>query len=92
VGYYLVERYLPGITEQELTEATARLRAAAEREALCYLGSTFVPAEEACFCRFEAPSREAVERACRRADVPFARITEARAFPTERGQACESSP
>ena len=88
MGRYLVERYLPGISQEELAAVTERLRTAAatlvrEGETLRYLGSTFVPEEESCFCQFEAASREAVERACKRADVPFARITEARAFPTD---------
>jgi hypothetical protein len=79
----MVERYLPGITTGQLHEASGRLAAAAEElEALGvdvrYVDSTFVPEEEACFCRFESGSVDDVRRACERAGVPFARIVETR--------------
>ena len=83
---YLVERYLPGATDGQLDEAGERLAAAAERLAaegvdVRYVGSTFVPEEESCFCRFESAGREGVERACEQAGVRFARIVETREFP-----------
>jgi uncharacterized protein DUF4242 len=88
----MVERYLPGITPAELDEATARLAAAsAELSAngaeVRYLGSTFVPEEESCFCRFESADADDVRRACERAGVSFARILETRDFaPTKEEQ------
>ncbi len=87
VKKYMVERYLPGITAQELDEASDRLAAAAEELAaqgadLRYGGSTFVPEEESCFCRFEASSREIVQVVCERACLPFARIHAVRSFPS----------
>ena len=93
---YLVERYLPGVTEQELAEAISRLRAAAAALAECgepvrHLGSAFVPEEESCFCQFEAASAAAVARASELARLPFARITEAQRFPEEREEPCELS-
>jgi hypothetical protein len=83
---YLVERYLPGITAGELEDASARLAdtadaLAAEGFGVRYVGSTYVPKEESCFCRFEASSREAVRRVCERARLPFARIHVVRSFP-----------
>ena len=80
---YLVERYLPGITQRQLDEASERLASAAsglaaEGVEVRYVGSTFVPREESCFCRFEGDSADAVRRACEQADVMFARIVEAR--------------
>jgi hypothetical protein len=46
-----------------------------------YLRSTFVPADEKCYCLFEGSSKEAVEAAQTRADIPFEHIEEA-AFVT----------
>jgi hypothetical protein len=83
---YLVERYLPGVTDGQLDEAGERLAAAAERLVddgvdVRYVGSTFVPEEESCFCSFESAGPEAVRWACEQAGVPFARIVETREFP-----------
>jgi hypothetical protein len=62
-----------------LARALGRLGRAAEelrREgtAVHYLGSTIVPEDEACFCRFDAPSETAVIEANRRARLRFDRI------------------
>ena len=78
-GLYLVERYLPGVTGDDLASAAARVESAAVQMAaegirVRYLGSSFVPSEETCFCEFEAPSSDAVEWANERAGVPYARI------------------
>jgi hypothetical protein len=83
---YMVERYLPGLTAREVEDASARLADTTEALAadglrVRYAGSTYVPKEESCFCRFEAASREVVERVYERADVPFARIHAVRSFP-----------
>ena len=79
----MVERYLAGVTPAQLNETSERLAAAAGELAALgvdvrYLGSTFVPEEESCFCRFESDDAEAVRRVCERARVPFARIVETR--------------
>src|SRR5215208_1460060 len=89
MGLYLVERYLPGATRNDLASAVERVAAAAERMAaegisVRYVGSTFVPDDETCFCEFEAASRESVEWANERADVPFARILPATRLSTRR--------
>jgi hypothetical protein len=78
-GFYLVERYLPGATGDDAATAAEQVEAAieqmtAEGISVQYLGSTFIPADETCFCEVEAHSREAVEWANERAKVPFARI------------------
>src|SRR5690242_2594106 len=78
-GTYLVERYLPDLSHEELLAAAARVSAAgaeltAEGLPVRYLGSFVVPGEEACFCEFEGPSAEAVELANQRAGVPYARV------------------
>lgn len=85
VKKYMVERYLPGIDADQLDEASRRLAVAARALArqgfeVRYLGSTFVPEEESCFCRFESVGVDDVRRACERAGVSFARIVETRDF------------
>jgi Nickel responsive protein SCO4226-like len=79
VATYLVERYLPDLTVDDLQAAIQRIAPAteemtAEGTPVRYVGSAFVPDDEACFCQFEAPSAEAVAEANRRARFPFARI------------------
>lgn len=87
-GSFLVERYLPGISAEELTAAAVRAAAvSAEMTAagtsVRYLGTTFVPEDEACFCQFEAASAEIVALANERARMPFARIVAALRVPVE---------
>jgi len=76
---FIVERYVSGTSEADLERMFERLRRVtrelrAEGVRIRYLGSTFVPDDEACFCQFEAPSEEAVATANRRADAPSDRI------------------
>jgi hypothetical protein len=83
---YMVERYLPGMTAEEVDDASSRLALTAEALAaegldVRYAGSTYLPKEESCFCRFEASSRGVVESVCERAQLPFARIHAVRSFP-----------
>lgn len=82
MGTYMVERYLPGISEEDLHTAIGRVKAAAaqlqaEGVAVGYLGSTFAPADECCFCLFTGPSQAAVREANERAEFPHARIVPA---------------
>jgi hypothetical protein len=79
---YVVERYLPGVSRarvlaslEDLARATRGMRH--EGTSVRYLSSTIVPAEEACFCQFDAPSEEAVVEANRRAGLAFDRIVAA---------------
>lgn len=86
---FLVERYLPGISVAELGAAAVRAEAiTAEMTAtgvsVRYLGSTFVPEDEACFCQFEAASAEVVAIANERAQIPFARIVATLRLPVEK--------
>ena len=79
MAVYLVERYLPGLTAADVRAAIQRATAVAEEMAadgipIRLLTSAFIAEEEACFCQFEAPSREAVAAANERAAFPFARI------------------
>ena len=83
---YVVERYLPGLDQRRLLRmlgslghVTEELRA--EGTEVRYIGSTIVPADEACFCQFEGASEAAVAEANERAGVPFARIVAAITVP-----------
>ena len=83
---YMVERHLPGITQDQLIAAAGRAKEASARMTqkgtpVRYLRSTFVPADEKCYCLFEGSSKEAVEAAQARAGIPFEHIEEA-AFVT----------
>ena len=72
---YLVERYLPGRDRARLDAALDRLRRQPTRAA--YLGSTYVPEDDSCYCRFEAETADDVWDANEIARVPFARIVAA---------------
>jgi hypothetical protein len=63
---FLIERYLPVTRVDDLAAAVLRVEqvCAAHRAAgldLHYLHSTFLPAEDTCFCVFQGPSAEAVQ-------------------------------
>jgi hypothetical protein len=87
MGTYMVERYLPGISEEKLRAAVGRVKVAAsqmraEGVAIRYVGSTFAPEDQCCFCLFAGPSPAAVQETNERAAFPFARIVPAvRIFP-----------
>lgn len=77
---YLVERYLPGLSETEVRTALERVQAACDElsaagTAIRYLGSILLPVEEACFCRFDSDHPQTVAEANERAHLSFARIT-----------------
>ena len=85
---FLVERYLPGFTPDQLSAAAgAAKKTTAEMSQhgtpVRYLRSTFVPGEEKCFCLFEGPSAEVVREANERAQLPFERIVEAMHIASE---------
>ena len=84
---FVVERYLPGTSQDELRRSLERLHEATEELRsegipVWYLGSTLVPEDEACFCQFEGPSQEAIAEANRRAGTRFDRIVSAVTVPT----------
>jgi hypothetical protein len=79
---YLVERYLPGITPDQLAAAAGSAKSqsaqmSGEGTPVSYLRSTFIPGEEKCFCLFEGPSADAVRTVNERAGIPYERIVEA---------------
>jgi Nickel responsive protein SCO4226-like len=82
---YLVERYLPGLSETELRTALRRVQAVCDELSAAgtpvrYLGSILLPVEEACFCRFDGGRPETIATVNERAQLAFARITAALAI------------
>jgi hypothetical protein len=87
---YLAERYDPGATGEQIGADAVRLATAArslrsEGHAIEFLGSTFVPGDEATLSRFASSSAELVETAHRLASVPVERVVEAVSLPREVG-------
>ena len=85
---YLAERYEPGVTGDQVGTDAARLAAATEKlraegHRIEFLGSTFVPGDEATLSRFVSSSAELVETAHRLASVPVERVVEALSLPRE---------
>jgi Nickel responsive protein SCO4226-like len=77
MAHYLVERYLPGMSEEALRSSLERLAPATTGTAVRYIGSTILVEDEACFCHFEAPSAKAVAEVNGRAGLPLDRIVAA---------------
>lgn len=74
---YLVESYVAR-SPTAAEEARARARRAGELGAgVRYLRTTFLPDDETALHFFEAPSREALDEAGRRAALQYERIIEA---------------
>jgi hypothetical protein len=78
---YVAERYLPGVTWEQVLDAARRAKRSAAQMAAAgtpvrYLRSTFLPSDETCYCLFQAPSEDAVKQANDRAQMPFDRIVE----------------
>lgn len=75
---YLVERYLPGLTADDLRVQIERERGLS---GLSHLRTTYLPEDELCFTLVEAPSRGAVSRANEQAEMTYERISEALEVP-----------
>lgn len=85
---FLVERYLPGITTDQLGAAAGAAKSTTatmtkEGTPVQYLRSTFIPGEEKCYCLFEGPSADVVKVANDRAKLPYERIVEAMHIASE---------
>ncbi len=77
---YLVERYWPGVAQEEARSAVSRIGDAVSEmgrlgTAIRHVRSTFMPVDESVLCLFEATSAEDVAEANRRAGVQFDRIS-----------------
>jgi hypothetical protein len=84
---YVAEFYVSN-ARPDLAEMAGKAHAAADELALegtavRFVRAIFVPEDESCFALYEAGSREAVAHAGERAELPFDRICEAVAVPTE---------
>lgn len=85
---YLVEHYAPGRSVDGLSSWAARVRSTAvamarEGQAVRYLRSTIVPADEGLLCVFAADSADLVREVFARAGVPFERLSLAIADESE---------
>ncbi len=88
---YLVERYLPDRDRAWLESALARIPR--DRREVTYLGSTYLPSDDSCFCRFEAETADDVRDANEAAGAPFARIVVAEELGVrQRGQTEKGDP
>jgi hypothetical protein len=83
---YFAERYEPGATRAQIEAENVRLAEAAgglraEGHQIEFLGSTFVPGDEASLAWFRSSSPKLVETAHRRALVGLERVVEALSVP-----------
>jgi Protein of unknown function (DUF4242) len=79
---FLVERYLPVSAAGELATSVAHVaRICAEQggagTSVRYLQSMYLPADDTCFCVFQAPSSDAVRTVNDAGHFPVDRITRA---------------
>lgn len=82
MGVYLVDRNLPGVTQEQLAAAQraaidTSAKFTAQGKKVRYLRSTFVPGEAHCMCLFEAESPQVVKEVNEAAKIPFTRILDA---------------
>ena len=82
MAVYMVERDLPGITNDGLAGAQKAAIAGSQKSTASgtpvrYIRSTFVPGEARCMCLFEASTADAVRDVNESAGLPFTRIVEA---------------
>jgi len=78
---FLVECYLPGVTEAQVAEQGDRARAAVERlnaegQVVTHLGATLIAADEVVFHAFRAQERAVVAAVSQAAGIVFAQIVE----------------
>ncbi len=71
---FMVERFLPGMSPDDVRAQARRER---ELAGLRHLRTTYLSDDELCFVVFEAPSLAAVRLANEQVGMPYERITEA---------------
>jgi hypothetical protein len=79
VALFVVERYAPAASDQDVARADQRAAAAQAdgHPAIRYIRTWFLPADETCFTLFEAPSADALMAAGAAVGLRYTRITEA---------------
>lgn len=85
---FVVERYLPAVSLEDLAAAVDRDRRAAEGMTAAgipvrHLSTIYVPSDESCFCLFDAPSADALREAQECSGIGFERIVEAVQLPPQ---------
>lgn len=75
MAFYLVERYVPSMTEAELASAMARIDELPDDD-VRHLWTVLVRDEDTCLSVFEGPDAAAVEEANVRARFPLDRVVE----------------
>ncbi len=78
---FIVKRHLPGITMQALGEAQALAIDTCKKMTddgmpINYIRSNYFPAEDNCYCMFEADAARIVEKMNDDASLPYDEVTE----------------
>ncbi|HEX6967031.1 MAG TPA: DUF4242 domain-containing protein [Gemmatimonadaceae bacterium] len=74
---YIIERSAPGLSRQELENASRRsLDTIAEMEGIVWIRSYVSDKEGKIYCEYDAPSPEAIREHARRAGLPVDKISE----------------
>jgi hypothetical protein len=94
---YLVETFLPRGTAsddgvQERATSSAAEAATRDGTTVRFGGSIYVPEDEICFFRFDAPSIGDVERIAERAGLRLLRVMEAIPSNKENRRTCAGTP
>lgn len=71
---YIVERYLPGASLDDLRQLADRVARGALPLGVRHVRSVIAPSDQAIFCEFEGPDEDAIRRANLRAGHPFQRV------------------
>jgi hypothetical protein len=74
---FLVERYLSPAAAVDLAASTSRMARLCADGEVRYLYSAYLPAEDTCFCLFQAPSAGAVRAVNQQAHFDFDRLIDA---------------
>ena len=74
---FLIERYLSPAAAVDLAASAARVARRCAEGGIGYLYSAYLPAEDTCFCLFQAPSAGAVRAVNQLANFDFDRLIDA---------------